>query len=190
MTTERTAYSQLELFSQTKDPGQAKSNFSSSFISFIWNYEKTILLIIAFIITGVVAFALGIDRGKKMAVSRFSNQFDMAQVPVVDSKQLAVKPQTKVPLSTGQQKEIIENKVSTPIQASAGSYTIQIASYQSNAYAQKEAGQLKMKGFSPLIVNKGKYIIVCVGNFSNQTTARSLLSELRKRYQDCYIRRL
>ena len=186
---EKTAYSQLELFSQTKEPGQAKTNFSSSFMSFIWNYEKTILLIIAFIITGIVAFALGMDKGKKMAVSRFGNQFDMATMPAVDSKQLMVKSQAKLPLPVGP-KEIIENKVSAPIQASAGSYTIQIASYQSNAYAQKEAGQLKMKGFSPLIVNKGKYIIVCVGNFSNQTTAKSLLSQLKKRYQDCYIRRL
>jgi len=175
---EKIAYSQLELFSQTKEPGQAKTNFSSSFISFIWNYEKTILLIIAFIITGIVAFALGMDRGRRVA-----------KIPTADSKQLAVKPQVKLPLSAGQ-KEIIENKVLAPIQGGAGSYTIQIASYQNNTYAQKEAGALKMKGFSPLIVNKGKYIIVCVGNFSNQTTAKSLLSQLKKRYQDCYIRRL
>jgi len=175
---EKTAYSQLELFSQTKEPGREKTNFSSSFISFIWNYEKTILLIIAFIITGIVAFALGMDRGRRMA-----------KIPAADSKQLAVKPQVKLPLSVGQ-KEIIENKVSTPIQGGAESYTIQVASYQNNTYAQKEAGQLKMKGFSPLIVNKGKYIIVCVGNFPNQTTAKSSLSQLKKRYQDCYIRRL
>jgi len=175
---EKTAYSQLELFSQTKEPGQAKTNFSSSFMSFIWNYEKTILLLIAFIITGIVAFALGMDRGRRMA-----------KIPTADSKQLAVKPQVKLPLSAGQ-KEIIENKVPAPIQGGAGSYTIQVASYQNNTYAQKEAGALKMKGFSPLITSKGKYIIVCVGNFPNQTTAKSLLSQLKKRYQDCYIRRL
>jgi len=186
---EKTAYSQLELFSQTKEPGQVKTNFSSSFISFIWNYEKTILLIIAFIITGIVAFALGMDRGRRVAVSKFSNQFDMAEIPTVDSKQSAVKPQVKLPLSAGQ-KEIIENKVPAPIQGGTGSYTIQVASYQNNTYAQKEAGALKMKGFSPLITSKGKYIIVCVGNFPNQTTAKSLLSQLKKRYQDCYIRRL
>jgi len=177
---EKTDHSQLELFSQAKEPGQVKTNFSSSFISFIWNYEKTILLIIAFIITGIVAFALGIDKGKKMAVSRFSNQFDMATIPAVDSKRIALKPEVKLPLPVAP-KEIIENM---------GSYTIQVASYQNNIHAQREAGQLKIKGFSPLIVNKGKYIIVCVGNFSNQTTAKSLLSQLKKRYQDCYIRRL
>jgi len=176
---EKIDYSQLELFSQAKDPGQVKTNFSSSFISFIWNYEKTILLIIAFIITGIVAFALGMDRGRRMVI-----------IPAADSKRIAVKPEVKLPLPAAGKNEIIENNVSTPIQAGAGSYTIQVASYQDNTHAQKEAGQLKIKGFSPLIVNKGKYIIVCVGNFSNQTTAKSLLSQLKKRYQDCYIRRL
>jgi hypothetical protein len=65
-----------------------------------------------------------------------------------------------------------------------------VASYQSKTHAQKEAEALRKKGVTPLVLSKGDYIIVCVGNFSNRDAAKSLLLDLRKRYQDCYIRRL
>ena len=56
--------------------------------------------------------------------------------------------------------------------------------------AQKEADSLKKRGFAPLILPKGTYTIVCIGNLSDQKTAKPLLSELKKRYQDCFMRRL
>lgn len=79
--------------------------------------------------------------------------------------------------------------------ASSGSpqnYTIQLASCRTKVSAQKEAELLRKSGFSPLILSKGSYIVVCVGNFSNQQAAKTLVSELkkRKRYQDCLVRRL
>jgi len=158
--------SQIELFSQIKDYNQKKEGVSESFWSYIRNYEKTIFIILGLIITGIVSFALGVQRGR-----------------------LADKTQISKPVKT----VIAEQASTVKLQEeprSAQNYTIQIATYQTKAYAQKEADSLKKRGFAPLILPKGTYTIVCVGNFSDQKTAKPLLSELKKRYQDCFMRRL
>ena len=69
-------------------------------------------------------------------------------------------------------------------------YTIQLASYQSRKYADRAAEKLKKRGLSPLILSKGEYIVLCVGNFSDKKTAYSLLAEFKKQYRDCFVRRL
>ena len=158
--------SQIELFSQIKDYNQKKEGASESFWSYIRNYEKTIFIILGLIITGIVSFALGVQRGR-----------------------LADKTQISKPVKT----VIAEQASTVKLQEeprSAQNYTIQIATYQTKTYAQKEADSLKKRGFAPLILPKGTYTIVCVGNFSDQKTAKPLLSELKKRYQDCFMRRL
>ena len=62
---EKENYSQLELFSQTKDYGHSKINAThKSFLGHIRNYEKTLLIIIAFIIAIIVSFSLGVEKEK------------------------------------------------------------------------------------------------------------------------------
>ncbi|MFH1129069.1 MAG: hypothetical protein V1699_06660, partial [Candidatus Omnitrophota bacterium] len=68
---------QLELFSKTKDDFQNKLN-SRPFLSYIKGYEKIILVIIVFIITGVVSFSFGVEKGKSIASSRINARLDMA----------------------------------------------------------------------------------------------------------------
>jgi hypothetical protein len=175
---EKTKHSQIELFSQIKDYNQKKEGVSESFWSYIRNYEKIIFIIIGFIITGIVSFALGVQRGRSWAALKLNYQFNMV-----------AKTQISKPVKT-----VIKEQVS-PVKLqeeprSAQNYTIQVATYQTKTYAQKEAELLRKNGFSPLVLSKDRYTIVCVGNFSDQKAAKSLLSELKKRYQDCFMRRL
>ena len=180
-------YSQLELFSQSKDYDRlrSKQKMSKTFLSYIWNYEKTLLIIIGFIISGIVSFSLGVEKGKKLAILKTNSHLDIAvkiQQPAINLTtsqnryQPVIKKQDSI--QQAEPKNYIQN------------YTIQVASYQSKTHAQKEAEALRKKGVTPLVLSKGDYIIVCVGNFSNRDAAKSLLLDLRKRYQDCYIRRL
>jgi len=76
--------------------------------------------------------------------------------------------------------------------AVAGSrrYTIQVATFQAKNNAQKDIAALRQQGLAPVLLSRGKFSILCVGAFPNQETARSLLAELKKKYRDCYIRRL
>ncbi|MBM3246815.1 MAG: SPOR domain-containing protein [Candidatus Omnitrophica bacterium] len=164
--------SQLELFSQGENEyGQAKAvRPDPSFLAHIWGYEKIILIIIGLVITGVIAFSLGIEKGKRLVRTQIN------AVPKIQ-----VQPK-------------IENQEATqpvaPAESSQNAYTIQLASYQSKAAAQKEAEGLKRKGLAAVILPKGKYTVVCVGSFNDKERARPLLTELKKRYQDCFIRRL
>jgi hypothetical protein len=84
----------------------------------------------------------------------------------------------------------------TAVTASApktsGGYTVQVASYKTNNGAQKEAATLKQKGFSDVfIVPKGKYVILCIGNFEKKEEADFFgQKKLKSRYQDLRVRSL
>lgn len=158
-------YAQLELFSQAKG-GVPLPEGRGSFLSFIRAYERVMLVAIGFIVTGIVAFSLGVENGRRMAASA---------VPVPAARQPVVRPQTQNP---PQQK------------ATGASYTIQLASFQSRTGLQREVDTLKKKGIAPVLFSDGKKVLVCVGTFTNKATAQTVLAELKKHYRDCFIRRL
>jgi len=199
--------SQLELFSRDHDSEQLVAKpVDSGFMDYIKLYEKAILVIIGFVITGVAAFCFGVEKGKTISVSSASSRFDVAErqsqnsagivftkreIPNVTKLQssnsnisFSIKGQLKnMPVK---QEIILEQ----PAQQGNNVYTIQIASYQARGGAEKEMAKLREKGLSPLVIKKSGYNVVCVGNFTNKETARSLLSQLKSKYRDCYIRRL
>ena len=201
---ERQEHSQLELFSQGREQRQVKSNpgFSSAFLNYISNYERIILIIIGFVITGIISFCLGVERGKTIVMPRIDSHFDIAQDPGLKSpssrmiqNQKPVAPviiSSEIGLSAKQTVKPIpeKNVVILKTQLQSKGFTIQLACYGTRTNAERETESLKKKGFLPLILSKGGYNVVCVGNFSNMETAKSSLSKLRQNYRDCYIRRL
>lgn len=173
----REPHSQLELFSAPENSAGVKNPVHRQLWGYVQNYEKAVIVSICFILSSVISFTLGIEKGKRLSVIKETPRFDMAvktkqpdkfQVPVTAPKQVA----------------------EPPIQKNFKNFTIQLASYQKKTYAQKEADILRKKGFTALVISKGAYSIVCVGNFSDAQKAKSLLSELRKKYRDGFIRRL
>jgi len=69
-------------------------------------------------------------------------------------------------------------------------YTVQVASYKKESYAQKEAADLRKQGMDSLVLTKGSFVIVCVGRFGGQEEAKKMADKLKKRYKDCVIRSL
>ncbi|MCK5581683.1 MAG: SPOR domain-containing protein, partial [Candidatus Omnitrophica bacterium] len=69
-------------------------------------------------------------------------------------------------------------------------YTVQVASFRKKVYAEKEAMDLKKKGYEIFVVPKGDYSIVCVGKFAYKNEANQMSRKLRKRYKDCLVRSL
>jgi len=189
---------QLELFAHSNDQDLGKRQISNSFLRYIWVYEKAILITIGLLTTGVVSFCLGVENGKRIMMLKANSHLDIAikkeamtsiPVPQVRVNKQRYQPQSNVrdtlspktenqPTITREVKEYIEH------------YTIQIASYRTKVHAQEEAEVLKKKGLSSFVLSKGKFSILCVGSFPKQESARPLLTELQKRYRDCYIRRL
>lgn len=67
-------------------------------------------------------------------------------------------------------------------------YTIQVASYKGDKYANKEADALKVEGFDVYVLQKGDYFIVCVGKFAAKDDANKILGKLKKKYNDLLVR--
>ena len=161
----------MELFSEPRDNASQKT-VSRSVLSRIWSsYEKVILITIAFLITAIVSFSVGVEKGKNITAQKNNLRINVAALktaPVSDSKQ---------PAPTAQQ--------------NLESYTIQLASFTNKILAQKEIELLRKKGYAPLLAVKGKYTVLYVGNFSDKETANKVLGEFKKRYSSCrIIRRL
>ncbi len=162
---------QMELFSSSHNDVE-RPDLSRSPLSYIWNYEKIILIIIGFLIIGIVSFSLGVKRGKYLAL-------------------LEKKKQTKIEQKkTLEETKPVREKVKSPPIEEEVNYTIQVATYKTKTYAQREADKLNEKGLKTLVLLKGKYVLLCVGKFLNKDEASVTLKKLKKRYQDCFIRRL
>jgi len=178
---ERADCSQLELFSsQPKIYGRTNSSLEGGFVfRHVKEHERIILIIVGILITGLVAFSLGVEKGKG-----FAGNIDFAPV-TVKSEDASIVPE--VPLRPKAEKR---ETIAPRLSEDTLQYTIQLASYQNNSSAKKEAETLKKKGLLPLVSSKGKYTVLCVGNFADKRNALALLPELKKRYSDCFIRRL
>lgn len=161
---------QLELFSRPDDPSGPRTDANNSLLKRIWNYEKTILIILAMLVTGIIAFSLGVEKGKMIAVSPQNPAPAAVSQPVI-RKGAAVNPPT-------------------PSLRKQGAFTIQVATFKTKANARKEAANINKMGLDAIILTRGDYIILCAGNFPSQEAAQPLVGELNKRYGNCSIRRL
>jgi len=197
-------YSQLELFSEGREPETVKEGVAPSFFFQVNRFEKVIFFLIGFIVTGAGFFCLGVEHGKRLTAQRPTPDFNLALAQKRSAVKIVVTPRAPVtaPQALSPSSRRIEPPspvVAVPQMASrvrqsagipAGSFTIQVGTYQMSDAAVREKDKLASKGFSPVIMKKGAYNIVCVGTFADKETARSLLSKLRQNYRDCYIRRL
>lgn len=187
--------SQLELFSQVNKYGATRVDPSRSFLNRVRAYEKIILIAMGFIVTAIISFSLGVEKGRKVAGLKQDLRFDTANKkqtmsqsgPLNSAMKPGPPPPQAIPQVTIQKSNaVIPAKPKDSLQ----SYTIQLASYKSRSSAQKEAGILNKRGLLPLMVTKGEYIVLYVGRFSDKETAKALLSELEKRYHGCFVRRI
>ncbi|MBP6920585.1 MAG: SPOR domain-containing protein [Candidatus Omnitrophica bacterium] len=204
---EKPESSQLELFHQTGDEATSAQRLSGTFLSYIRAYERLVLMLIGIVITGAVCFCVGVEKGKHIALSRVNANLDMAYrrtgttgttdpaapaaatpVPTaaaVQAAEKATRPAMPAPV-----KAVQPITVAQTAQPSGSGYTIQIATYTGTTSAQREMNTLKKQGLLPVIRPSGNYTILCVGNFPDKATAKSLLTQLKRKYRDCYIRRL
>jgi hypothetical protein len=200
---EKQEYSQLELFHKPGDDESSAQRLSMTFLGYIRMYERLVLMLIGLVITGVVCFCVGVEKGKRIALYQINSNLDIAyrnrslpskleapapvKLPAAVSSSaagVAVRQPISVPLVD--QQVIVAKKAAV----TGGVYTIQIGSYEGKISAQQELAVLKKQGLLPVIKSSGKYTVLCVGNFPDQATAKSLLTQLKRKYRDCYIRRL
>lgn len=184
---------QLEMFSAQNPTFAHKGDRRDNlFFNFVRNHEKAILVIIGIITVSIISFGLGVEKGKRVASDKFNPRLDMAEKPSLPPVAPAEQPKPQLTRETVALPEgsVEAKEKSAPQFLEQQGYVIQLASYQQRNLADKEAEELKKKGFSPIILKKGVFTVLYVGNFPSKESASAKLSELRKRYTDCYVRRL
>ncbi|MEW5757924.1 MAG: SPOR domain-containing protein [Candidatus Omnitrophota bacterium] len=189
---------QLEIFDTKINTNEEKINKFLLLFQHLVKYEKVIFSFIGVAVTFLIAFSIGFERGKNINVVQIKKTNQQSNKIIVKekaidkdtSKQNKGKNKTETTYVTVVKKEL-PKQIEQPVRnIEKGAYVIQVATYFKDSFAKKEALNLKNKGFNTLVKNKGKYIILYVGNFNTKTNAENSLKKLKANYRDCFIKKL
>ena len=195
--------SQFELFPGNEESKMAfKNKKSVLFKDLTLSLENIIVLVIIFIMFAVGSFSFGVERGRKI-VQNFKSQevvnstSDKQITPLEQEKNItitfedvgSVKSETKENVRLlNKNEEVLKIPIHRVVIDPY--FTIQVASFKTMQNAEKEAFNLKEKGYEIFVLPKGNYSIVCVGKFAQRIEAKKFSMKLRNRYSDCLVRRL
>lgn len=160
--------------------------------AFTLTAEKLVFLTIGITMLVVVFFALGVEKGKSLAVKNAIPQVS-TQMPVVQAKAqsgLAQVPKVAAVNTNITPKEKNTVPVAGDSQAKPDDkpYTIVAAAFLRQDFASKEAGTLKGSGLDAFVIKGDQYYLACVGSFANKDSAQKILSKVRQVHRDAYIK--
>jgi len=147
-------------------------------------YEHLAFIAIGTIVFSLIAFSLGVERGKSIGMRRAS--LAIKEREDIDKPKLAkvLKPAEEI---------IIEEESVLPQKHErepVSGYTVQVASYTSEGFAKRRVDKLQSEGYEAFTLQKGSYYIMCIGNFRDKESAVSEMKKLRKLYSDCLVRKM
>lgn len=196
---------QLELFDAPVQPSRRRGT-ALPFANFTVHADHLVLLVIAGLICTSVVFALGVERGKRLALSDTSSSDLRAAVTGSPaSRPLEVKtktagssppattvpPQTApAPMKTPAPKKTLKTPVRVASEAPGAGFAIQVVSYRNPALAQQELQRLRQRGEQAFLMRQTDRMLLCIGPFPSKARASEKLTSLRHRYQDCFVRSL
>jgi len=133
--------------------------------------ENAVFAAIVVLMCVIVAFALGVERGKRLTPQSRARR--------VEKSAPKKKPEAKK-----------EPEVKTPAPpVKAGIYAIQLISYKKKQLAEKEKRDLSGKNIEAFIVPSGEWFQVCAGSYADIESARKALEKFSKDYKGCFIRK-
>ncbi|MBU2063402.1 MAG: SPOR domain-containing protein [Candidatus Omnitrophica bacterium] len=159
-------------------------------------YDALVVVIISVLMTNLTFYVLGIERGKSLAglakettqqksKMRVETSREAEKISVITEQPQSDIQQTKQPVE--EQKE--ETTAEIDYDNVARGYAIQLVTYSSNSYADKEMDKLKTQGFRSFTVRQGNYYVVFSGVYPDKQQANKQLKPLQNRYKDCFVRR-
>lgn len=174
---------QLELFSEGERPQPHEAvRFDNPLLNFLRACEKKAWLAVTFIVIALVAFAVGVERGRRLKT----------RTPLTAPRAVTA-PRSEAFASTAAVPSAAAGKKTATKDTSAavkGTYTIQLGTYANRQYAEDQVRVLKKKGFQAVLVKDGRHVLVCVGAFTNKEAAVRYAARFKGMYKSCMIRRL
>ncbi len=144
--------------------------------------ESLVVFTILGIMVALFSFSLGVERGKHLAAQALDERVSAAWN--VGARTMAPVAVASVPLTVPTQRPFINHSFIL-----GSRYTLQAATYGNEEFAKQDALFLKAKGFQSFLIQKGKFWLLCVGNFNNKESAAALLRKLPGEYRSSQVRR-
>ncbi len=141
--------------------------------------ENIVFAAIIGIMCIVVAFALGVERGKRFTVLAGMARKE-APVEAVFEEEISVSETEVAPRDAGASDSKSDNETA---------FVIQLISYTQKERAESEKKRLMDKKIDAFIMPSGKWYQVCAGGYSAISEARKALEGFKKDYKGCFIRR-
>jgi cell division septation protein DedD len=176
------------------------------FSSITLSGENIIVLTVSIFLAIIVSFSFGVEKGKRFTMNMAPTATQTAvakpqtiQKPIVVQRpQMIVAPTQPMPVKAGQNIILAKKNIQVPASkitvasttVPGGFYTVQVASFKKQEFAEDEAHGLKTRGYETFIITKGKHLILCAGRFGDQGAANILSGKLKSKYKDCLVRRL
>ncbi len=210
--------SQIELFPGVAANPAVQKNSRLFARSLTVPVENLFVLTVVVIMSLVTAFSIGVESGKRLIVKEKDLRRSVFQRPgnLPDQKtagkagsagSVDMPKEQRIPTAgrapekareameddPGQDIRFDEQPVLAVVPTGEKAFTVQVASYKKEKYAQQEAMGLKDKGYKGheiFVLPKGNYSILCVGKFDQHDQAKVFSEKLRKKYKDCLVRRL
>lgn len=176
-------------------------------INVAFSHQSVIILVICVLMSLVVSFTLGVEKGKLIAKNTFEAQKSVLALAPADRATTANPAAAQQKLALSQETAVLEAKVAlsavapdkteeTALAAKnkegapQNAYAIQIASVKSVSAAKQLTESLVKKGMPSFTRTSGKYTIVLAGNFPKKEDAKISLKELQKTFADCFIKKI
>ena len=165
----------------------------------IFSLDTIFFFLVIIVLLVIFSYVLGVERGKSLVrfmpqpgseeLNQSLAQADLEQAPPPQPmrEDKALPQQETVPYDV--QKDV-EQEQSPPDTDFAKKYVIQVASYKNENIAHRERQLLEQRGYFARLSQKGKYLVIFVGEYITKNEAKNHLDDLKNRYKDCFIRRL
>ena len=155
-----------------------------------------VLLSLMFGLIGLsVIFALGVDRGRRVA---------QAERPLLPPREPDVKtspnpslgprprdPSPRIPsASEGVAPKKPGPKAAVKVANDPSQFAIQVVSYNQPTLAQQELQRLQQRGERAFLVKRQGRTVLYVGPFPSKDHAATKLTALRRHYRDCFVKSL
>lgn len=179
---------QPELFEEFKEPHRTRkfkfrnlAYYPKGRIYVSLSYEKSLFLLIGLILTLVLIFTLGVEKGKELS----------GQITTIRQQNQQFSPPSQSEIGLVKKQVITDQQHVTTVSTSIDKlYTIQVASLTKEDLARKEIKKLKAQGYEASVIKSDKFYLICVGGFSTKQEASAQFTKLRETYKDCYIRKI
>lgn len=161
-------------------------------ILFSTNIEQLILAGIVAILLACLVFFLGVLRGRSLR--------DLPARTLTPQAAASIARPYAQPVSQAATRRAPGSPSTTPsVQVPAAAavmaadpskpYTIQLVTHKKKEYADHEASLLRRSGYPAIILQKGGYFVVCVGQYANKEEAKRDLKLFANKYKGCFLQR-